>query len=317
MRWDEYLFLENRNGGQGLRYTHVDEHRKYVVITAARNERRYIQRTLESVVEQTLEPLRWVIVSDGSTDGTDEVVRQYAESHDFIRLIQIAPKNTRSFGSKARAVKIGEDSLCELDFEYIANVDGDVSFSRDYFERVFDHMEKDPSLGIGGGVLVEPYDGRWIRQTSNTQWSVSGPIQVFRRECFIEIGGYLPLAMGGVDTMAEVIARMKGWGVRAFPDVEAYHHRRTGGYVSGLQAAYRLGAQEYLYGSHLVFEMLKCLKRIVDRPWFVMSTMRMAGYLWYLVRGKAKAVPDDIVRFVRREQILRIARPLGDPHSPR
>jgi glycosyltransferase involved in cell wall biosynthesis len=298
-----------------LHHTRVNDQGVYVIITAARNEKSFIQNTLESVVKQTLQPLRWIIVSDGSTDGTDEVVRQYAESYDFVRLMQISPSSTRNFGSKARAVKIGQNSISALDFDYIANVDGDVSFAPDYFERVLEHMKSDPSLGIGGGVLVEPHNGRWIRQASNTKWSVSGPIQVFRRQCFIDIGGYLPLAMGGLDTIAEVTARMKGWGVRAFSDVEACHQRRTGGYVSGLQAAYRLGAQEYLYGSHPVFEILKCITRIADRPLFVASIVRLAGYLWYLMRRTPKAVPDDIARFVWHEQIIRIARPLGNEHT--
>jgi biofilm PGA synthesis N-glycosyltransferase PgaC len=261
--------------------------------------------------------LRWIIVSDESTDGTDELIGCYAATSKFIRLVQIESKAKRDFRSKVLSVKLGEALLSGLDYDYFANVDADVSFSADYFCRVLSYMEEEKRLGIGGGILLEPFSGGWVKQLSSTAWSVSGPIQVFRRQCYEEIGGYLPLELGGEDTMAEMTARMKGWSVCAFPDVEAYHHRRTGGHISGLQAAYRLGVQEYLYGSHPIFHVLKCLVRITDRPRFLMSTMRMAGYLCYLVRGKAKAVSKEMVRFVRREQMLRLARPLSNLHAPR
>lgn len=298
-----------------MEYRDKSSHPVYVILTAARNERCYIDQVLASVVSQTLKPLRWVIADDGSTDGTDVVVNRYSEIHRFICIAQVTPNSQRGFHSKALALKAGERLLSGLKYDYIANVDADVSFSADYFERVLNYFELDPALGIGGGVLMEPKGGRWVMPRSNKDWSVRGGIQVFRRECFIEIGGYIPLPFGGIDTVAEVTARMKGWSVRACSEVIALHHRRTGGSVSRLRAAYRLGVQEYLNGSHPLFEVLKCLAHVVERPWLLSSWARMGGYIWYLVRRKEKAVPDDIVRYQRREQILRIARTLCDPNE--
>ena len=133
-------------------------------VTAARNERAFIQATLDSVVTQIILPLKWIIVSDESTDGTDELIGRYAAASEFIRLIQIESKAKRDFRSKVLSVKLGVALLSGLDYDYFANVDADVSFSADYFCRVLSYMEEEKRLGIGGGILLEPFSGGWVKQ---------------------------------------------------------------------------------------------------------------------------------------------------------
>lgn len=281
---------------------------RYVLITPARNEAEYIEHTLRAVTLQTLRPLRWVIVSDGSTDGTDEIVSRYAAEHDFIRLVRREPDATRNFASKVFAIREGEKLLADLDYEFIGNLDADVSFEADYYERVLKRFESDPRIGVGSGRLFEEVSGKLKRRLVDPHFSVPGPIQLFRRACYEEIGGYMPLRYGGVDAMAEASARMHGWKTRTFMDIEAVHHRVTGTAVrrSLLHAAYRDGVQEYVNGYHPLFELGKTFRRMFVRPYVLGGLARLIGYVGAGLRRLPRSVPEDLVRHLHKEQLGRV-----------
>lgn len=155
----------------------------YILITPARNEAAYIEETIKSVIAQTVLPQKWVIVSDGSTDGTDEIVKDYEASHDFIQLLHRKADRSRNFASKVYAIRAGIRQLEDIEYNFIGNLDADMSFEPNYYERIFVEFQSNSKLGIAGGMLFEPYDGKWIQQRTSTSWSVSGPIQMFRRQC--------------------------------------------------------------------------------------------------------------------------------------
>ncbi|MFX0199832.1 MAG: glycosyltransferase, partial [Candidatus Hodarchaeota archaeon] len=173
----------------------------YVLITPARNEQDYIQKTIESVVSQTILPEKWVIVSDGSTDHTDEIVSHYAAKHDFIQFIRVSEHIQRNFWSKVHAFNAGYEQIKNTEYKFLGNLDADVSFNSNYYENVLLRFQTNPKLGIAGGIILELLNGQYVNQKLSLN-SVAGAIQLFRRECYQDIGGYIPLTYGGVDSAA-------------------------------------------------------------------------------------------------------------------
>jgi glycosyltransferase involved in cell wall biosynthesis len=285
---------------------------KYVLVTPARDEEAYIGRTIESVVAQSVLPLKWVVISDGSTDRTDEIVKEYAARHAFIELLRREPDPTRSFGSKVFAIRAGMELMEGLDYDYIGNLDADLSFEPDYFSIVLERMHKAPELGMAGGLIHDYLGSEWVPLYMDPEWSVSGAVQMFRRETYEKIGGYRPLVRGGVDAAAEIMTRMHGWKVRTFPDLEVRHYRR-GGAAKGniLYARFRQGIHEYSLGYHPLFEWARCVVRIRQKPYLFGSIFRIAGYMSALLRREERAMPADAVEFLGREQLQRMRRVLS------
>jgi len=283
----------------------------YILLTAARNEADHIGQTIESVAAQTCPPRRWLIVSDGSTDATDQIVSDAAAKHPFIELLRVDADAERNFGSKATAINEGYRRLSGEACGYIGILDADVSFEPNYYEEVISRFQTDSKLGIAGGVLTDIVDGKPVRQLTDPDWSVSGPVQMFRRECFAEIGGYLPLR-GGIDAAAEVMARMKGWTVRAFPEITALHHRQTGTENhSRTGIFFHRGLEDCRLGYHPLFFTARALLRFRECPFFVGSLMMLCGYVWAAMTGSPKKVSPDFIRFFRQEQMGRLRSRLG------
>lgn len=279
----------------------------YILVTAARNEAAYIGRTIESVVAQTCLPGHWMIVSDGSTDATNQIVSEASKKYDFIELLEVEADAGRNFGSKAVAVNAGYERIASYPHEFVGVLDADISFEADYYEQVIARMREDPKLGIAGAVLTDLVEGRPVRQQTAPEWSVSGPIQMFRRECFVAIGGYLPLR-GGIDAAAEVMARMNGWRVRAFPELNALHHRQTGREShSRFGIFFDEGLKDFQLGYHPLFFAARSFLRFREAPFILGGLIMLSGFLWAAISGKGKNVPDDFVRFLRKEQMGRLA----------
>ena len=159
---------------------------KYVMVTPARDEAAFIRKTLEAMVAQTARPLTWVIVSDGSTDGMDEIVNEFTDRHDWIELVQMPPRRDRHFGGKVLAFNVGRDRVRYLDFDVIGNLDGDSSFEPDYIEYLLDKFAQNPGLGVAGTNYVEDAWDTALKHDYNFSniEDVTGQCQLFRRECF-------------------------------------------------------------------------------------------------------------------------------------
>jgi len=279
----------------------------YVIITPARNEEAYIEKTFQSVISQTILPKKWVIVSDGSTDRTDEIVKLYESNYDFIQLLHREPDTSRSFASKVYAIRAGIKQLNGIEYDFIGNLDADVSFEPDYYESVFVKFQENPKLGIAGGELFDNCGGKYIRQLKSTSWSVGGPVQMFRRKCYEDIGGYIPIKLGCEDAIAEIMARMHGWEVKSFPDIRVMHHRRTGTEKGNiLSARFRGGVMDYSLGYSPLFEVARCFLRIIEKPYVIGSLFRICGYCWAFLRRDKQILPDEIVKFFHKEQLDRL-----------
>lgn len=277
----------------------------YVLITPARNEADYIELTLKSVVSQTLRPLKWVIVSDGSTDATDDIVRKYVANNPWIELVQMPERRERNFAGKAIAVSAGQKKLGELQYDVIGNLDADVSFDPDYFAFLMERFAENPRLGVGGtafreGNLSYNYDFVGIEH-------VSGMCQMFRRECFEAIGGYSAIRSGGIDLIAVLSARAKGWESRTFVEKSFVHHRSQGGALhTGLRERLHMGRKDYLLGNHPVWEIFRGLYQMAHRPYFIGGLLVLWSYFWNSFRGVERTIPKELMALRRRDQMKRL-----------
>jgi biofilm PGA synthesis N-glycosyltransferase PgaC len=278
---------------------------RYILITAARNEERHISRTLDSVAAQSHRPLRWVIVSDASTDRTDDLVNDYRRRCDWIDLVRMPEHRDRSFAAKVQCVQAGFDQVRHLTFDVVGSLDADISFAPDYFEFLLAKFADNPRLGVAGTPFVE--SGRHYDYRFTNIEHVSGACQLFRRTCFEEIGGYAPIKGGGIDWTAVTTARMKGWQTRTFTEKTCVHHRQMGtGSASQLRGIYRHGQKDYYLGGHPLWQLCRCGYQMTRPPYIIGGLCLLAGYSSALLRRTECVASSELVQFHRREQIARL-----------
>lgn len=278
----------------------------YVLMTAAHNEAAFIEGTIRSVLAQTVLPVRWVIVSDGSTDKTDDIVESYAKDHEFIRFLKLARPAGRSFGSKGMALQKGGKLLDGVSFEFIGNLDADITLEPPYFEALMGHFDLDPQLGLAAGLVCERRGGTFQGRASNRIDSVPHAAQLVRRECYGAIGGYSVLKFGGEDWYAQQCAKMKGWNAVTIPSLRVYHHRHTGTSSTPFKHQFRAGRVDYSLGSDPVFEFMKCAVRVWETPWFLGAVTRFFGFAWSSIRGEKRPVSREFIDFLRKEQRAKV-----------
>jgi poly-beta-1,6-N-acetyl-D-glucosamine synthase len=288
------------------------DHKPYVLVTAARDEEDFIELTIESVVAQTVTPLKWVIVSDGSVDGTDDLVRSYATRNAFIHFIRSDDLSDRNIGAKVRSINAGIEALGKIEYAYFGNLDADVSFGENYFETLLQHFENDSELGvIGGRIFQQNARGDAVEAKASTE-SVAGAIQFFRRECFDQIGGYQPLARGMEDGIAEITARYYGWKTRSYQDLPVVHHRELGTVGRSIYGTrFSNGLTEYLVGYGFTYHIMRALSRVSERPYIIGAALVLAGYIWGLISRQPRLIPQSIIEYIRREQRTRLLSRLG------
>lgn len=278
----------------------------YVIITPAHNEEMYITKTIESVIAQTAKPAKWVIVDDGSTDRTAAIVSEYLPDHPFMLLLRLPARAGRSFGNKVAAFKAGFDLLAGMGWSFVGNLDADVSFASDYYEKILAEFQRAPMLGIAGGIVYTKV-GRTFRTDDTNLDNVGGCIQLFRKECFDQIGGYMPLQEGGIDAAAEIMARMKGWTVRKFPENRIWEHRRTGSAGSGVLAAmYKLGVRFHSLGYGTSFFIVRSVYRARYQPILLGSLICLLGFTWAKLRRYPLRLPPEVVSYLRSEQTKKL-----------
>lgn len=283
----------------------------YVIITPARNEEAFIEKTIHSIINQTVRPIKWIVVNDNSTDRTGEIIEQYAAHHDFLRLINLSGSGERHFGNKVRAFNHGLAEALVYDYQYIGNLDADISLEKDYFEKVLHEFDRDPNLGVAGGMVSTCIGGKFVSQEVALD-SVAGAVQLFRRECFEQIGGYIALPQGGIDTAAEIMARMKGWKTRTFTDLQVLEYRRTGTATARpLASKIKDGQRFQSLGYGFLFLSLRCVYRLMDRPRVVGSVATLYGYFKGVINKSPIVLPPNVVQYLRAEQRSKLMRFLG------
>ena len=264
-----------------------------------------IEQTIQAVVAQTARPEKWVIVSDGSTDGTDDIVRKYVSVHSWIELVRTPERVERHFAGKVRAFNAGYQVAKQTGHEVVASLDADITFDPEYFAFLLTKLVEDPQLGLVGTPFDDGgkvYDYRYVNIEH-----VSGACQVFRRECFESIGGYVPVKGGSIDHIAVITARMKGWKTRTYLDKRCYHHRALGtAEASQLRSKFNYGVKDYVLGNHPLWEIFRAVYQVRQSPYLVGGLALAAGYVSAVLQRRQRPVSSDFIAFHRGEQMQRL-----------
>jgi glycosyltransferase involved in cell wall biosynthesis len=278
----------------------------YVLITPARNEAAFLEKTIESVIHQTILPRKWVIVDDGSTDNTAEIVQRYLPQHPWMELVQMPQRRDRHFAGKVGAFNVGFEKVKDLRWEIIGNLDGDISFDPDHFEFLAGNFAADPTLGVAGTVFKEEgYSSD--KDSFEGRSHVAGQCQLFRRKCWEDIGGYVPHRAGGIDWMAVVTARMKGWKTESFRERWFFHYRRLGTAERGVHSSlFSYGQKDYYLGGHPVWEMFRVAYRVTKHPFLTGGLALGLGYCWAFMRRVHRPVSRELMAFHRKEQMAKL-----------
>lgn len=279
---------------------------KYVIISPVRDEAKFIESTIRCVTAQTIIPREWIIVDDGSSDQTPEIVENYCRQHPWIRLIR---RNNRGFRHSGRGVvEAFHEGLAQLhcqEWHFLVKLDGDLSFADNYFERMLVEFERNARLGIAGGVLFSTPGGEPLKAERCPQFHVRGATKIYRRECWEVIGGLI--TSPGWDIVDESKANMHGWTTRSFFEAAVVHHRPTGTAESKWKDQLKNGRAYYVAGYHPIFLAAKCVYRLASKPYITGAAGIAWGYMSAWFSGSPKRVNDlDLVRFVRRQQLRRL-----------
>ena len=277
-----------------------------ILITPARNEEAFIEKTIQSVVNQTVLPIRWVIVNDGSTDGTAAIVAKYAALYEWIDMVTMPAHRDRSFAAKVHCFNAGYTTVKTVDHDIVGNLDADISFEKDYLEFLLGQFSDDPGLGVAGTIFEEAGYNTGT-DSFEGQTHVAGGCQLFRRRCFEDVGGYVPNKAGGIDWIAVITARMRGWRTRSFRERSFFHHRPLGTADRGrLRSLFSYGAKDYYLGGHPLWELFRVAYRMSKRPYLLGGLALGLGYVWAGLRRIDRPVSDELIRFHRKEQMRKL-----------
>jgi len=277
---------------------------RYVVITPVRDEGGHLEKTIRSVVQQTIKPVQWIIVDDGSTDSTGEIMERSDAQHPWISTLHLPNRGSRQNASGVMAAfHQGYPFLNSNDWEFLVKLDGDVCLEPNYFEKCFAEFRKDPLLGIGGGVIWNVIDGV-SRKEPCPMFHVRGATKIYRRECWDAIGGLL--RGPGWDTVDEAKANMLQWKTLAFQDLRVLHFRPTGAADGSWQNSVKDGRSDYVTGYHPLFMFLKCIKRVVESSFLIGSIGLGYGFLSSYLRRVPQVDDKALIRYVRRQQLRRL-----------
>lgn len=277
---------------------------RYIIITPARDEGKHIEKTIKCVISQTIKPIKWVIVNDGSSDDTGEIIDKYARQYPWIETIH---RNNRGFrkagGGVIEAFYDAYNSLTSEIWDFIVKMDGDLVFDDNYFERCFEYFRMNTKLGIGGGVIHYIIDGK-EKEEKTPIFHVRGATKIYKAECWDAIGGLIKAP--GWDTIDEVKANMLGWETRSFTDIKVIHLKYTGSADGVLRDLIKHGTANYIAGYHPLFMFIKCLKRTFQKPYLVGSVILLCGF----IRGYMKKVPQiddkELIDYIRQQQLRKL-----------
>jgi len=279
----------------------------YVLVTPSRNEEAFIEKTIESVVRQTVLPVKWVIVNDGSTDATGAIAERYAAKYDWIEVVNRPVRQERNFAAKVHAFNAGRERLAGLEYEIVGNLDSDVLLDPDHLEFLLKKFRDDPRLGVAGTVFNE--EGGYTSATDSFEGQnhVSGQCQIFRRQCFEDIGGYFANKAGGIDWIAVTTARMMGWRTRSYQEKSFFHYRHLGtAERSVFAAAFSYGEKDYYLGGHPIWELFRVAYRMTKRPFVVEGLALGLGYSWAILTRQKRPISKQLMKFHRKEQMRKL-----------
>ncbi len=279
----------------------------YGIITAAKNEEKYIQATINSVTNQSILPDVWVIVDDGSTDGTRDIIMNYLIEYEFIKLVCLGKETGRTVASKVKAIDEGYKFLQKYNLTYIGILDADIALPVNYYQNMILELEKKPELGVIGGTMIEIRNGKKEKSSSGVH-HVIGAVQFFRKSCYDEIGGIPKIDTVGEDSAALIAARANGWQTKTVRNIEFEHLKPKGVTIVGsLKKSYRLGVGDFSLGVIWIFAIVKGIRRLFWKPYFLFGLGYLAGFVHANIKGNRRQLSSEYITYYKREQIQRIS----------
>ena len=277
----------------------------FILISPVYNEEESAQGTLETIAAQTRRPKLWMIVDDGSSDGTPGILEAFAQGHDWVRVLTLPREDKGSYSSRARALIRGYREIEEIESQFVAILDFDLRLPPDYYERMLAEFNRDAGLGIAGGLVLDSIVTKPHRPNH-----VAGGVQMFRRECYDAIGGFRAMPWGGPDVVAGYMAEQQGWRSRTFESVVVDHLRpRATLEVRNLwRRIFRAGRKDHSLAYHPIYALGKSISRVAQRPPVVGVLLRIAGFVWGAAVDRHDVLDADFRTFVRKTQALEMRR---------
>jgi len=277
---------------------------KYVIISPVRNEEDFLETTIRCVIDQTIRPVEYILVNDGSTDRSADIMRGYASRYDWIKVID-RPKGEHSPGpGVVAAFYAGYDLIATTGWEYIVKLDGDLRFDPGYFEFQIRAMERNPALGMTSGKTYQPHGDKLVLDMMPDD-HVRGPAKFYRRACFEAIGGLLPVL--GWDTIDEMTAQTLGWETRSYQDLVLVHYKPIGFKQKNVyKRETRLGKVQHYLGYHPLFALVRGLYVTTQKPYVIGGLLNIAGFLTAGFRGDIRYGDKAMIRHLRKKQLQRL-----------
>jgi glycosyltransferase involved in cell wall biosynthesis len=277
-----------------------------VVITPVRNEVNYLPLTIESMVAQALRPVQWIIVDDGSSDGTPAIVERFQAVHPWITLVRRADRGHRAPGGGViEAFYDGYAEVADPQWDFLVKLDGDLSFGPDYFERCLARFAQEPRLGLAGGLVCAQRNGALtIDFVGDPPFHVRGATKIYKRECWDRISPLIKAP--GWDTVDELKANLHGWLTWTFPDLKLVQHKPTGSADGNWQNWFKNGRANYITGYHPLFMAVKCLSRAAHKPYVLAAAGLWSGFISGYFASVAQVDDREMIGFLRREQMKRL-----------
>ena len=277
---------------------------KYTIITPVKNEASYIRFTLESVTNQSLMPLEWIIVDDGSTDETLLILREFERKHDWIKVIENKTKHEkRSGGAKiVRAFYVGYQEITNQDYEFIVKLDGDLKLSSNYFQDVANAFKSDPKIGICGGYILNKIGNKLIEEIKK-DYHVRGALKAIRKKCFEEIGGFKEIwNWDGLDLME---AFRLGWKSKVI-DVPVIHYKPTSSAYNSIKFQFKCGWYAYKLRNNITLTLFRSARVINKKPYFFSAILYLSGYFYSYLKNEDAIINKELGDYTNNFHINRI-----------
>ena len=285
---------------------------RIVIISPIRDEKEFVSKVIDAMVSQTLQPVEWLIVNDGSTDGTLELVEEAAKKYTWIHIENKPDRGERLVGpGVVEAFYYGYERLYRKDYDFIGKMDGDITFVPKYFETLIGLFRNDRYLGAASGKPFLELKGRLIEERISDEM-VAGQINFYRRQCFEDIGGFVREVHW--DGIAYHRARMKGWRTMSMihPDLDFIHQRQMGSSYRGiLTGRLRWGKGQYFMGTHPLYIFAIGFYRMLERPFVLGGVFIVLGYFKSMIENIPRYDDLDFRRSLHAWQMSRLG--LGKP----
>lgn len=278
--------------------------KSYLLISPCRNEAGYMRQTLDSVIGQSVQPSKWIIVDDGSTDATPQILAEYARKHEWITIVTRTDRGHRAVGPGViDAFYTGYKTINPDDYNYLCKLDLDLRLPLRYFEILIARMEENTRIATCSGKAYIEENGQLLSERHGDETSL-GMTKFYRVSCFKAIGGFVREVMwDGIDCHA---CRMKGWIACSWdePELRFIHLRPMG---SSQQSIYtgrmRHGFGQYFMGTSLLFMLASAVYRLNEKPYVLGSLAILWGWLRSALQGKPRYNDLEFRRFLRKYQM--------------